>query len=53
LPLAAACALACYGVAAEVAAEKASGPASFKLGLFDCLYHLDRETVARLQKIET
>ena len=48
---AAACALACYGIAAEVAAEKAAGPATFKERLFDCLYNLDRETVSRLQRI--
>jgi hydroxyethylthiazole kinase len=52
LALAAACALACYGIAAEVAAEKASGPAAFKARLFDCLYSLDRATVDRLQRIE-
>lgn len=49
---AAACALACYGVAAELAAEKASGPASFKSALFDSLYHLDPQTVERKQRIE-
>jgi hydroxyethylthiazole kinase len=53
LSLAAACALACYEIAAEVAAEKASGPASFKERLFDCLYNLDRDTVDRMQRIET
>ena len=53
LSLAAACALAIYGIAGEVAAEKASGPASFKERLFDCLYNLDRETVDRMQRIET
>ena len=53
LSLAAACALACYEIAAEVAAEKASGPTSFKERLFDCLYNLDRETVDRMQRIET
>jgi hydroxyethylthiazole kinase len=53
LSLAAACALACYGIAAEVAAEKASGPASFKEHLFDCLYHLDRQTVDSRQSIDT
>jgi len=52
LTLAAACALACYGIAAEVAAEKASGPASFKDQLLDCLYNLDRQTVDRRQKID-
>ena len=49
LAMAAACALACYGIAAEVAAEKAPGPATFKERLFDCLYTLDRATVDRLQ----
>jgi hydroxyethylthiazole kinase len=52
LSLAAACALTCYGIAAEVAAEGASGPATFKARLFDCLYHLDQKTVDRLQKLE-
>ena len=51
LSLAAACALVCYGVAAEAAASKSSGPASFKQNLFDCLYHLDRATVERMQRI--
>jgi hydroxyethylthiazole kinase len=51
LALAAASALACYGIAAELAAQKASGPASFKENLFDFLYHLDRATVQRRQKI--
>jgi hydroxyethylthiazole kinase len=53
LALAAACALGCYGIAAEVAAGKSSGPASFKERLFDCLYNLDRATVDRLQRIES
>ncbi len=52
LPFAAAAALACYGIAAELAAEKASGPASFKEWLFDCLYSLDAETVSKRQRIE-
>jgi hydroxyethylthiazole kinase len=49
---AAACALACYGIAAELAAEKSHGPASFKDALFDCLYNLDQATVERMQRIE-
>ena len=53
LGLAAACALSVYGIAAEVAATKAAGPATFKERLFDCLYALDRETVDRMQRIET
>jgi hydroxyethylthiazole kinase len=51
LGLAAASALACYEIAAELAAEEASGPASFKERLFDCLYGLDRKTVEKRQKI--
>lgn len=50
---AAACALACYGIAAELAVKKSRGPASFKAALFDCLYHLDRPTVERRQRIES
>lgn len=50
--LAAACALACFGIAAEIAAEKATGPASFKERLFDCLYRLDWPTVDHRQRID-
>jgi len=50
---AAAAALACYGIAAELAAEQAHGPASFKHALFDCLYSLDRSTIERMQRIES
>jgi hydroxyethylthiazole kinase len=50
---AAACALACYGIAAELAAKTSHGPASFKSALFDCLYNLDQPTVARMQRIES
>jgi hydroxyethylthiazole kinase len=49
---AAACALACYEIAAELAAKKARGPASFKAALFDCLYNLDRPTVEKMQRVE-
>jgi hydroxyethylthiazole kinase len=49
---AAACALACYEIAAELAAKNSHGPASFKAGLFDCLYNLDQATVERMQRIE-
>lgn len=49
---AAAGALACYGIAGELAAEKASGPASFKQALFDILYQLDQSTVERQQHVE-
>jgi hydroxyethylthiazole kinase len=49
---AAACALAVFGIAAEVAAQNAPGPATFKERLFDSLYNLDRATVDRLQRIK-
>ncbi len=49
---AAAAGLACYGIAAELAAQHASGPASFKQALFDCLYRLDEPTVSRLKRLE-
>ena len=52
LGLAAASALVCYGVAAEIAAAKSAGPASFKENLFDALYQLDRATVDRLQRLK-
>jgi hydroxyethylthiazole kinase len=50
--LAATCGLACYGIAAELAARNARGPATFKTRLFDCLYGLDRKTVETRQKLE-
>jgi hydroxyethylthiazole kinase len=48
---AAAAGLACYEIAAELAAKKAAGPGSFKELLFDKIYSLDAETVNRMQKI--
>jgi Hydroxyethylthiazole kinase, sugar kinase family len=44
--LAAAGGLAMFGLAAELAAEKAHGPASFKVALFDQIYNLTPEQVA-------
>ncbi len=52
LLLAGASALSCYEIAAELAAEGASGPAAFKANLGDCLYHLDRQTCERQQQVE-
>jgi len=45
--IAAATALACYGLAAEIAAKEAKGPASFKVALLDSLYNM---TPARLSE---
>ncbi|HNX68604.1 MAG TPA: hydroxyethylthiazole kinase [Candidatus Omnitrophota bacterium] len=51
-PVAAAVAgLVCFEVAAELAAERSKGPATFKEKLFDDLYNLDAKTIERLQKI--
>jgi hydroxyethylthiazole kinase len=52
LPRAAAAALVVLGVAAQVAAPLAQGPATFKEKLFDGLYNLDEQTLARLQRVE-
>ncbi len=52
LPVAAASGLACYEIAAELAAELATGPASFKQQLFDCLYALDGAAIDRLERVE-
>jgi len=45
--VAAAGGLACFGLAAELAAEKAQGPASFKVALFDQIYNLTPDELAK------
>jgi hydroxyethylthiazole kinase len=53
--LAAACGLAVYGLAAELAAKKAKGPGSFKVAFFDAVYNLTPEQIikgVRIQKIK-
>jgi len=49
---AAASALVCFGIAAELAAEYARGPGSFKVNLFDEVYALDKVKVNRMARIE-
>ncbi|MGQ9482578.1 MAG: hydroxyethylthiazole kinase [Chloroflexus sp.] len=44
-PFAAAAALACFGVAAELAAPAAKGPASFKVAFYDAIYHLSADQI--------
>jgi hydroxyethylthiazole kinase len=51
LAVAAASALVCFGVAAELAAQQASGPAGFKEKLFDALYHLDEATLREKMRV--
>jgi hydroxyethylthiazole kinase len=50
--LAATAGLVCYGLAAELAAEVAKGPASFKVALFDALYNLTPEQVRSGAKVQ-
>lgn len=50
---AAVAALVCFEVAAECAAKKVAGPATFKEALFDNLYCLDARTVDRLKNVHT
>ncbi|MDP3182919.1 MAG: hydroxyethylthiazole kinase [Desulfobaccales bacterium] len=52
LALAAAAALVCFEVATECAVKGASGPGTLKERIFDCLYHLDRQTLDRMQQVE-
>ena len=51
LAAAAAAALVCFGVAAEIAAASAAGPASFKEKLFDALFLLDEATLRERMKV--
>jgi hydroxyethylthiazole kinase len=53
LVVAATAALVCFGVAAEIAAQNASGPASFKEKLFDALFLLDEATLREKIKVGT
>lgn len=52
LSRAAAAGLACFGIAAELAAQKASGPGNFKEKIFDIISSLDEKTLQKMQKIE-
>jgi hydroxyethylthiazole kinase len=48
---AAACGLACYEIAAEIAAAASKGPGSFKEKLFDAVYNLDEATADEMASI--
>ncbi|MDA8410311.1 MAG: hydroxyethylthiazole kinase [Treponema sp.] len=45
--LAVASALACYGLAGEIAAAKARGPGSFRMELMDALFSLNRDSIEK------
>lgn len=49
---AAAAALSCYGIAAELAAKNSKGPGTFKENLFDEAYNLDKKKVTEMSRIE-
>ncbi|KAF0919841.1 hypothetical protein E2562_031697 [Oryza meyeriana var. granulata] len=49
--VAAACALAVFGLAGEIGMESAKGPASLRMHLIDALYCLDEQTVTSRVKI--
>lgn len=49
---ASASALACYGVAGELAARTARGPGSFKVNFYDEVYALDGAAAQKMAKIE-
>jgi len=52
LALAATCGLVCFEIAAECAAKNSTGPGAFKEKIFDCAYHLDKDTIDKMQKVE-
>jgi len=49
---ASAAALACYGIAGELAAAQSKGPGSFKERFYDAAYTLDSETVESMSRVE-
>lgn len=49
---AAAAALACFGIAGELAAEEARGPGSYKEKFYDEIYNLDRDKLEKMKKLE-
>ncbi|MBN2442338.1 MAG: hydroxyethylthiazole kinase [Spirochaetales bacterium] len=49
--MAAAAGLCCFEIASEGALEKSRGPGSFKVNLFDEVFHLSQETIERYKKV--
>lgn len=49
---AATAALCCFGIAGELAAERARGPGTFKESFYDEIYNLDEEIVESMKKID-
>ncbi|MBN1823491.1 MAG: hydroxyethylthiazole kinase [Endomicrobiales bacterium] len=51
LVLAAACGLACFEAASEIAAASSGGPGTFKGKMYDAVFNLDGETADKMSKI--
>lgn len=49
---ASAAALCCLGIAGELAAKTAEGPGSYKVNFFDEIYHLNKDSIEKMKKIE-
>ena len=49
----AAVALACFGIAGELAAGKARGPGTFKEQFYDGVYNLDKEKIDSRLNVKT
>ena len=49
---AAASGLVCFEIAAELAAKKSCGPATFKEKLFDAIFSLSKKDIDKMQKVE-
>ena len=52
MAFASASALACFGLAAQIAAKKANGPASFKTSFFDAVYNLSSKKIKKGALVE-
>lgn len=49
---AASSALACYGIAGELAAVQSKGPGSFKENFYDAVYNLESKVVEKMSRVE-
>jgi len=51
LAYAAAAGLVCFGIAAECAVKASRGPGTFKEKLYDYIFHLDKKTIDKMQRV--
>jgi len=52
LAVASASGLCCFEIAAEIAVESSNGPGTFKEAIYDAVFHLNRDTIEKMRKIE-